>query len=156
MSSTSLTTSANWQSACSSCLHCCSVMDGKWCAVPISAVGKKCQGDCTPGPALTDHLISCTVLRSRLCSLIQQFLIPMASHGNTATCILVCSFLSFTDNLRNASLIFFNVKEVNCLLVCESVSHDVEVNWTLLRLTSSLTVVVSYNLSWTSALESAR
>ena len=28
------------------------------CAVPISAVGNKCQGDCTPGPALTDHLLS--------------------------------------------------------------------------------------------------
>ena len=125
------------------------------CAVPISAVGNKCQGDCTPGPALTDHSVSCTVLRSRLCSFIQQFLIPMTSHWDTATCILVCSFLSFTDNLGNASLISFNIKEVNCLLVSQSVSHDVEVNGTLLRLTSSSTSVGRYNLLWTSGEERA-
>ncbi len=79
----------------------------------------------------------------------------MTSHWDTATCILVCSFLSFTDNLGNTSLLSFNVEEVNCLLVRESVSHDVEVNGTLLRLTSSSTSVGRYNLLWTSGEERA-
>jgi len=88
-------------------------------------------------------------------SLVKQLLVPTASHGNTATCLLVLSLLSFTDKLGHKSFISFNVKEVNCLLGFECVRHDVEVNGTSLRLTSSSTSVGRYNLLWTSGEERA-
>jgi len=52
------------------------------CAVPISAGGKKCQGDCTPGPACTDHL------EERLITSRAQSTPPTTAAGGNARALI--------------------------------------------------------------------